>query len=122
MANWKEFLFAMLIISFGDFHVDDFVSGLYISDWVTDKGITTVNRWRRLAVLSDYRSVKVDIDTNSINYQACEINTSVKNGTISNLKTASKYMHALKNSGVILKFPNLRAYRRNETQAPKVGP
>ena len=32
------------MISFGDFHVDDFVSGLYISDWVTDKGITTVNR------------------------------------------------------------------------------
>ena len=32
------------MISLGDFHVDDFVSGLYISDWVTDKGTTTVNR------------------------------------------------------------------------------
>ena len=31
-------------------------------------------------------------------------------------------MHKLKNSEVILKFPNLRAYRRNETQDRKVGP
>ena len=31
-------------------------------------------------------------------------------------------MHKLKNSEVILKFPNLRAYQRNETQDRKVGP
>ena len=57
-----------------------------------------------------------------INYKVCEISTSVKNGTINKLKAANKYMHKLKNSEVILKFPNLRAYQRNETQDRKVGP
>ena len=57
-----------------------------------------------------------------IGYQACEISTSVKNATIHDFKTANKYTRKLKNSEVIWKFPNLRAYRKSKTQDPQLGP